>query len=262
MKILTFIGSYRRNGNTAQIVKAVNQHLSEVAAVQNVPLEIETIYLGAPEVQACRGCRICFNLGEEHCPIHDAFLTIKEKMRAADGIVIASPVYVDDVNGLTKNWIDRLAHVCHRPEFAGKCASLIVTVGSAYSAHSLGTLNLALSTWGFHITSKDSFTMGALMKPEQAQVAFAQRTKKIAVKLFTAIQTKAYLRPNFLSLLMFQIYQHVWQSAAFSGTYDQRYWQDQDWFSTRKSYYIPVESRPLQAGLARVAGSIIAKFVA
>lgn len=178
MKILTIIGSYRRNGNTAQIGKAVNQHLSEVAAVQNVPLEIETIYLGAPEVQACRGCRICFNLGEEHCPIHDAFLTIKEKMRAADGIVIASPVYVDDVNGLTKNWIDRLAHVCHRPEFAGKCASLIVTVGSAYSAHSLGTLNLALSTWGFHITSKDSFTMGALMKSEQAQVAFAQRTKK------------------------------------------------------------------------------------
>ena len=50
-------------------------------------------------------------------------------MDAADGIIFASPVYVNDVSGIAKTWIDRLAYVCHRPAFAGKCAYLIATVG-------------------------------------------------------------------------------------------------------------------------------------
>ena len=68
------------------------------------------------------------------------------KMQSADGLIVAIPVYVNDVSGIVKNWIDRLAFVCHRPEFAGKSAFLISTVGLGPTSHALQTLRFALSS--------------------------------------------------------------------------------------------------------------------
>ncbi len=140
MKILICVGSYRKNGNTARVADLVEEKLVKLAAQAHVPLEIETVFLAHQDIGLCRGCRVCFDKGEDLCPLHDDFLAVKAKMLEADGIVAASPIYVDDVCGTTKNWIDRLAHVCHRPQFAGKCAYLITTVGSGPSRHALRTL--------------------------------------------------------------------------------------------------------------------------
>ena len=147
MRILALVGSYRRNGNTDQIVRLIEEQLRQVAARHQELLEIETVYLGRQTINPCRGCRVCFDMGEDKCPCRDDLLTIKAEMKSADGVLVASPVYVDDGNGITKNWIDRLAHVCHRPEFAGKCAFLVVTVAASPTSHSLRTLSAALFTY-------------------------------------------------------------------------------------------------------------------
>jgi multimeric flavodoxin WrbA len=73
---------------------------------------------------------------------------IKAKKDAADGLLLASPVYVDDVSGLTKTWMDRLAYRCHRPGFGRKCAYPVATVGGRPTRHTLRTMNAALLTWG------------------------------------------------------------------------------------------------------------------
>jgi multimeric flavodoxin WrbA len=36
-------------------------------------------------------------------------------MMRAEAYVFASPVYVEDINGVMKNWIDRMAFNSHRP---------------------------------------------------------------------------------------------------------------------------------------------------
>lgn len=58
---------------------------------------------------------VAYALGEDHCPLRDDVSEIKKKIDDADIIILASPVYVEDVSGLLKNWIDRMAFVCHRP---------------------------------------------------------------------------------------------------------------------------------------------------
>lgn len=93
-----------------------------IADKENIILEIERISLGQLDLNTCRGCRVCFDKGEEKCPLKDDVLSIRDKMILADGILAASPVYVEDVNGIMKNWIDRMAFNCHRPAFAGKSA--------------------------------------------------------------------------------------------------------------------------------------------
>jgi multimeric flavodoxin WrbA len=121
MKILAIVSSYRKKGNTAQVVRLIEERMRHLAARKYEALRFDTLYLGQYDVQMCRGCRVCFDKGEDKCPLRDDLLAIKTKMSTADGVIFASPVYVGDVNGAMKNLIDRLAHVCHRPEFAGNC---------------------------------------------------------------------------------------------------------------------------------------------
>ena len=182
-------------------------------------------------------------------------------MKAADGVLMASPVYVDDVSGITKTWIDRLAHVCHRPEFAGKCAYLVVTVASSPTRHSLRTLSMALRTWGFHIVGQAGFKMGALMKPETTTERFQGQAKKIASELFEAVQRRQALRPTFFSLMMFKIQQWSWQRAKQQDTVDYLYWKNQGWFEPESTFYVPHESNPVKVGLARLVGRVIIPFV-
>ena len=261
MKILALIGSYRKNGNTSQVVDLVCEGLRAEAARAGVPLEIETLYLGHLNIGACRGCRACFDRGEDKCPVKDDLLSVKARMKQADGVLVASPVYVDDVSGITKTWIDRLAHVCHRPEFAGKCAYLVATVGSTPTSRALGTLRLALSTWGFHITGKAGFKTGALMKPEEMKAAHAKKAAAIAYRFFKDIHERKWAKPSFMSLFMFKIQQRAWQRATRRDTLDYAYWSGQGWTDLGRDFYIPHEASRLKVALARLAGSLIAPFV-
>jgi multimeric flavodoxin WrbA len=149
MNILILNSSYRKDGNTDRTAQLLQARLESTAKDNHEPLVLDTFYLGHMNVEPCRGCRVCFDKGEEFCPIKDDMADIKARVKAADAIILAGPVYVDDVNGIMKNWIDRLAHVCHRPEFAGKSAYLLATAGSTRTGHALRTMDTALRTWGF-----------------------------------------------------------------------------------------------------------------
>jgi multimeric flavodoxin WrbA len=260
MKILILVGSYRKHGNTDQICGLIGKQLEEIAQQRGEVLEIETVYLGQQNISMCRGCRVCFNSGEYKCPLKDDLLAIKARMQAADGVVVASPVYVDDVSGILKNWIDRMAHVCHRPEFAGKCAYLVATVGSSPTSHTLQTMKLALNTWGFHIVGQSGFKTDALMKPELLRATFEGKTAAIAAKLFRAVRERRFANPYFMNLMMFKIQQLAWRKAP-QATFDYQYWNGKGWTDPRTDFYIPHEASRVKVALARLTGSVLARFV-
>ncbi|MDR3574016.1 MAG: flavodoxin family protein [Anaerolineaceae bacterium] len=262
MKILALVGSYRKNGNTAQIVGLIRDHLDRLAASANQTIEVETVFLGHQQIGLCRGCRVCFDQGEEKCPQKDDLPLINAKMKQADGLLVASPVYVDDVSGTVKNWIDRLAYNCHRPGFAGKSAYLVVTVGSTPTGNALRTLRTALSTWGCHIVGLSGFKTGALMKPAEINARFQKQTEEIARKFYQDIQMQKYTRPSFLSLMMFKIQQWSWARRALEDTVDVRYWKELGWFEPDCDFYIPHRASRVKVLLARLTGAVIARFVA
>jgi multimeric flavodoxin WrbA len=92
MKILALNGSYRSNGNTARVINLIEEQMRREAVRAGVPLEFEKVDLGLLNLQLCRGCRACFDRGEDQCPLKDDLLPVKAKMKAADGIIIATPV--------------------------------------------------------------------------------------------------------------------------------------------------------------------------
>ena len=259
MKILALIGSNRKKGNTTRIVQLIEQRMQALAQQHNTPLEFETIFLGDLDIHQCRGCRLCFDRGEKACPLKDDIASIRVKMDAVDGLLLASPVYVDDVSGLVKTWMDRLAYVCHRPAFGGKCAFPIATVGGSSPDHTLRTMNAALLTWGFHLVGQACFKMGALASPDEMK-RHESATAQVSESLFRAISQRHASRPALVSLIAFKIQQLAWQREP-PDSYDYAYWDGRGWLANERTFYTSHRAHPIKVALARLLGAIVFRFV-
>ena len=263
MKIVALVSSYRKRGNTTRMVELIGKALREIANNQDEPLDFKIIHLGHQQIEMCRGCRVCFNQGEAKCPLQDDVMRIKSKLQAAEAVILASPVYVEDINGIMKNWIDRMAHVCHRPGFAGKYAYALTTSGVGSTNHALRTLNTALRTWGFYIVGQSGIRTGAYMRQADLEQNFEEKARKIAGQLFVAVRTQKASRPSFLSMMTFKIQQTYWKKPPQdpNEAYDYDYWQRRGWTDSRRDFYIWHRSSRVKTALARMTGTILARFV-
>ena len=100
MKILGINGSPRgKNSRTLKLVSAVLDGAKERGA------ETELVDIGALDIRYCLGCQVCYAEGE--CVQEDDLSDLWEKMMRADGIVLGSPVYINNVTAQLKTVIDR-----------------------------------------------------------------------------------------------------------------------------------------------------------
>ncbi len=100
--ILIILGSPRKKGNSAILA---NQ-LAEGAA--NRGANVETVYLNSLKIKPCQGCEKCQDESFYGCAVEDDMNLLYSKLKSADAVVIASPVYWFNVSAQTKIFIDRL----------------------------------------------------------------------------------------------------------------------------------------------------------
>ena len=99
--VMVVIGSPRRNGNSASLAKQV------AAGAKNAGAKVETIFLQGLNIQPCTACDACRKKLKKECIINDDMKALYAKLKAADGIVIASPIYWFTVSAQTKLFMDR-----------------------------------------------------------------------------------------------------------------------------------------------------------
>lgn len=104
MNILILSGSPRKHGNTDLIVEAFANGISEHH-------NVEVVSVHDNKVAPCIGCNACFKSENNTCVQKDDMIGIYEKMKQADMLVIASPVYFYGLSAQVKAIIDR----CHNP---------------------------------------------------------------------------------------------------------------------------------------------------
>ncbi len=124
MHVLAVVGSPRK-GHSAALIERIEAMLRADGSTT-----VEVVLLGSLNLQPCRGCYVCQAKGEAFCPLKDELATLVAKLKAADGVIIASPVYTGNVSALMKNLMDRLAWAAHRPPFLAKPAMLVATASS------------------------------------------------------------------------------------------------------------------------------------
>ena len=90
MKVVGIAGSLRAKSNTLHYVKTA------LNVLERKGFETELISLRGKEIKPCNGCYDCVKKG--YCTIKaDDFEEILGKMRAAEGLLLGSPVYLSSV---------------------------------------------------------------------------------------------------------------------------------------------------------------------
>lgn len=261
MKIVSIISSCRKSGNTAWAAELIENELNAIAQQNGTELQLDRFFIGYCDIKMCVGCRTCFDKGEEFCPHKDDVAKIWEKLKEADGILVGSPIYVEDVNGIMKNWIDRLAFNSHRPGLVGKSAYIISTSGIGSSKHAVRTMKTALSTWGAYIAGTMRFRTGAKMDKKDMSDKYGPGLHNAANELFYSIYNKYSLKPSLYSLVSFKVQQTYWIKKGDKESLDYKFWKDKGWLREKADYYIPNhQSFILKRLLAKLVGRTVAIF--
>ena len=100
MKVLIVNGSPHRDGNVSVAIA----ELKKVFADEGI--EVENVEIGIKRVSGCLGCYTCGKIGK--CVVDDIVNEAAEKFKAADGLIVASPVYYASPNGTLISFLDRL----------------------------------------------------------------------------------------------------------------------------------------------------------
>lgn len=103
MKITVFNGSPKaEKSNTHVIVE------NFLTGAQSAGAEIEEVFLSNYDIHSCKSCKRCWERTPGMCGIDDDMKILKDKVLSSDIIGFASPVFVDNVTGIMKNFLDRL----------------------------------------------------------------------------------------------------------------------------------------------------------
>lgn len=119
MKIVVINGSPRKNGATAKILKRMQERLENKTDVSISYYNLEEYSL-----LNCSGCLSCYSRGI--CHLKDDLENINTKVAESDALIIGSPVYVSNVPGVLKKYIDRGHFVLEQALF-GKYTFAVTT---------------------------------------------------------------------------------------------------------------------------------------
>lgn len=138
MKVLTIIGSPRRDSTSTAIAEKFNE---EIAAMGG---EVTTYTLNALDYKGCQGCYAC-KTSKDACVLKDDLKPVLEDMTDADVLVVTSPIYFGDITSQLKGMFDRFfstvyadpdAEIGYSSRLpAGKKSLLIITQGAPDERH-------------------------------------------------------------------------------------------------------------------------------
>jgi multimeric flavodoxin WrbA len=115
--VVAVVGSPRRRGNTATLVDAA------LGELERAGCRCTRILLGDLRIHPCHGHVDC---GERTCPHDDDLPGVLEQVYGADGLILASPVYYENVTAQMKLFIDRNAtRYFHDERLAPRAVGLV-----------------------------------------------------------------------------------------------------------------------------------------
>ena len=146
--IVILLGSPRKKGNSSILAGQVSKGARKAGA------NVETFYIHGMDIQFCMGCGKCREETSKNCVIEDDMQLLYPKLRRADAVLFASPIYWAHVSAQMKVVMDR-CYALGGPEghdMEGKRYGIILTYANSDPFKS-GTIN-AIRTF------QDSFSSG------------------------------------------------------------------------------------------------------
>ena len=241
-KILVIMGSPRK-GNTFRACEELRECMEK-----EFPVTFEYLWLKDADLAPCRGCLACFTQGEEKCPVRDDASLIEKKMREADGVVFATPVYGFSVTGHMKIFIDRFSYIFHRPRFFDKKALLLTTAGVTGNEDVLKYLETVARLWGFEVAGKAG-TLTAAPVPQYRIEQNRQAIARAARDFAAALQRGSRKSPGLMDVIIFRGQRGAFALLGGISPADYTYWNERGWFERGTKYFVDVPINPLYTAI-------------
>jgi len=224
MKRVIGIDSSRRRLNT----KAFMMSLEPILKTHGI--ELEYINLHDYRIDYCHGCETC--ISQDFCPIEDDVDTLNQKLIAADGIVLTSPVYMENIAGILKTYIDRNCKWFHRSALLRKPFLALSTTKGSGLGLTLGYLQRVADRWGMIPCGKIGRTIRTINDPltTRETVTFVETVKN-------GTQSRRWVTPSQF------IYFNVQKASNSIKAIDRRFWEKTG--LKKANYYYPALTDPL-----------------
>jgi len=237
MKVIGFVGSARKK-HTYNAVRQFMQNLQTLGDV-----ECEIVVLSDYRIEVCKGCKLCFDKGEELCPLKDDRDILVEKMDNSDGVIFASPNYSFNVSGIMKIFLDRIAFIFHRPRFFGKVCTCIVVQGVFRGEKIVDYFNFIGNGFGYNIVKGCCLNTLEPMT-EESQKIIDKTIEKQSKKFYSSIIKKEFPSPSLFELMIFRMARKSIKLLLDENWRDYRYYNEKGWFES--DFYYPVHLNPFK----------------
>jgi multimeric flavodoxin WrbA len=173
-------------------------------------------------IEFCHHCEACHRKIMQ-CPIKDDVRLIMKKMLEADGIVLASPNYINQITASMKALFERASHFMHCKRLLGKYIVGVVTSGSGYDKEVLDYIKTYIHACGAQFSGGVS-SCAYTLKEKMADAYQLGRkfTQDIKEKRLFADQAKIIEvgKEHFKRIM--QLRKEDWKE-------EYQYWQDKGW---------------------------------
>ena len=216
MHVLALNGSPRQ-GNTHRVI----QEIADLLRPHGI--DVRELSLARLRIDDCVGCERCIR-ETSACVLPDDAGDILDLLTKADGLILASPVYVMQVPGRLKSLIDKTASWVHRPPLAGVPTLLVGTTAGSGLGQTLSYLEQVAVQWGAFPTGRIGRTVTD-RRPVQA--------REVGRFLWHLRHPRAMYRPSAQQVLFFQVQKTL---ALKVSALDRAYWTERGWH-TAPYYY-------------------------
>jgi multimeric flavodoxin WrbA/putative sterol carrier protein len=215
-------------GNTSLMLEMLRPVLLEEG------FELEVINLAEQNIEFCTGCGFCIEKGR--CWIDDDHRKIVDKLLAADGVILASPVYFMHVTGQMKTFVDRCLGFGHKPRTTWKPGLSISVSAGMGETDTANYLSFILRTFG-------AFSVGTLTAIATQPGGFLgketveSRAADLARDLARAIREKRRYPATDRDLRFYQFMGTLVKSQKDTlMKHDYKHWQEHEFYDSFEKY--------------------------
>ena len=216
MKILLISASPRKEKSQTFLMA------KEVARGCDDGKTAEIIHLCDLKIEFCRHCEICHKK-ISYCLIKDDVHKVLKMMLEADGIILASPNYINQVTGSMKTLFDRSSHFIHCLRLMDKYVTGVVSSGSGQDKDVTDYLKYYSNTCGAQYVG--GVSTRAPVPREKLDEAF-----NLGKKFCAAIKAKRAF-PSQIKLIEEQKkhFGMIMERRKNEWKEEYRYWEDKGW---------------------------------
>lgn len=239
MKNILLINCSKRKKNTYNLLTQSEKILKDSG------FNTEIINLYDYDIKFCLGCEHCILKGG--CVLKDDANALMEKLKNCDGLILGTPVYLNNMSGILKTFIDRTCVWFHRSDMAQKPVLLIANTQGSGIKNTINSIEESLRQWGVAFCGNITRTGS---KINSLPVSYNEISAFI--KLINN-DSMGYI-PSFKDISYFNV-----QKALSSNVFplDKEFWTDHNWISN--SYFPKAKANIIKKAYGNMLYSILNK---